>query len=96
MLLAIQSGEASFILRGIYAGTGIGLCFMHFSIGQQGNLRRYRIIALMGILGTAVSVALPVNPALSFSLFWAGLLVISGAYALWQVEQQQRQAPDGA
>ncbi|MBC7869876.1 MAG: hypothetical protein H7Y09_03485 [Chitinophagaceae bacterium] len=99
ILLAIQLADWWLIVRGIYLGTGLAFVYMHWTLGNQMQILRYQWVARIGLLGTLIIAVMPLRAglfSLMLSLFWAGLLMVSGLYAMRQVALQQRSSADAA
>jgi len=99
ILLAMQFADWWLIIRGIYVGTGLASAYMYWTLGSQMALPRYQWLARLGLPATLIIAVLPLSAglfSLILSLFWAGLLTVSGLYAMRQVAMQQRGSADGA
>lgn len=97
ILLAIQLKEASLIIRGIYVGTGFEFAYMWLAMAKRFNLPRYRVVAVVGLVSTIILALLPMRVGLFvliISVFWGGLLMVSGLYAMRQTALEQRANTD--
>ncbi len=97
ILLAIETHDASLILRGLYVGIGTSLAYMYGSVGIRLQIPRHKILALTGFAGTLLLALLPLRMgmfAFTLSLLWVILLVLSGIYAMRQVAIQQKALDD--
>lgn len=92
ILVAMQLNDFLIIFRGIFVGMGAELALMYALLARRLNLPRYTLVAIVGLIGTLVLVALPVTvgtAGLLASVLWAGLLIISGGYGVRQVALEQ-------
>lgn len=99
ILLAIQLKEASLIVRGIYVGTGFEFAYMWLMVARRFKLPRYRLVGIIGLVSTLILALLPMRVGLFvlvLSLFWGGLLIASGLYAMRQTAMAQRTNTDAS
>lgn len=99
IFLAIQLEDPWIIFRSIFVGSGFEMAFMYFSLGGQFEIKRYRMVALGGLIGTLALAPLSVSVglhALMICAFWTVILLVSGVSGLLEVANQQREVGNGA
>src|SRR5690606_1949646 len=92
IFLAMQLNDFWIIFRGIFVGMGAEFALMYVLLGRRLNMPRYSLLAAVGAVGTLVLVALPATVGMAgllASLWWAGMLIFSGAYGMRQVAAEQ-------
>jgi len=97
--LAQQLGDGWIILRALAFGTGLASGYQYLILARRLQWTRYRLVALLGVLGTVLIIILPIKfglMGLLVSLLWAVLLVSNGVYALRQFLIFRREMADAA
>jgi hypothetical protein len=98
-VLAQRTGDGWSMLRALLLGTVFGMGYIYITLANRLQWVRYRVLALIGVVGSFGITLLPISfglMGLLACMLWALLLIGNGVYALSQFLSMRQEMSDAA